>query len=105
MRGRTPLPTPQVVVDQPFPGIRYDDIQRERNRRREAHRRSRSRISLTPSNVIYPMRAPSNITYNSPPPPYQATVSPPPTYERDQNDSRRVNHGERHQDRGRQVYK
>lgn len=76
-RGHTPLPTPQVVVDQPYPGIHYDDLQRERLRRREAHRRSRSRISLTPSNLIYPMRAPSNIAYNSPPPPYRATPEDP----------------------------
>lgn len=79
-RGRSPLPTPQVVVDQPYPGIHYDDVQRERERRRrrEAQRRTRSRISLTPSNLIYPMRAPSNITYNSPPPPYRVNVTPTP---------------------------
>ncbi|XP_045165831.2 uncharacterized protein LOC123529531 [Mercenaria mercenaria] len=89
VRGRTPLPTPQIVVDQPYPGIRYEDIQRDRRRRRETQRRSRSRISLTPSNLIYPMRAPSNIAYNSPPPPYQATLSPPPPYRREQNNRRR----------------
>ncbi|XP_060587819.1 uncharacterized protein LOC132743294 [Ruditapes philippinarum] len=81
VRGRTPLPTPQVVEDQPYPGIRYEDIQRQRQRRREAQRRTRSRISLTPSNLIYPMRAPSNIAYNSPPPPYQSSRSPPPAYQ------------------------
>lgn len=64
-------------------------MQRERRRRREASRRTRSRIALTPSNLIYPMRAPSNIAYNSPPPPYQATLTSPPAYHREQDGHQR----------------
>ncbi|KAL4226545.1 hypothetical protein ACF0H5_014530 [Mactra antiquata] len=76
---RSRLPTPQVVVDQPYPGVHYDDLPRERlSRQQQSSRRSRSRISLTPSNLIYPMRASSSITYNTPPPPYPS--SPPPAY-------------------------
>ncbi|XP_052781139.1 uncharacterized protein LOC128217792 [Mya arenaria] len=71
------LPTPQVVVDQPYPGISYEEIDRQRRRRQAGtNRRARSRISLTPSNFIYPMRAPSNIAYNSPPPPYRENPTP-----------------------------
>lgn len=84
-RGRTPLPAPEVVVDQPYPGIGYDDLAREQERRRR-ERRARSRISLTPSNFIYPMRAPSNIAYNSPPPPYR---------EREQMTAQRQRNGHR----------
>ena len=82
--GRTPLPAPQVVTSQPYPGIGYDDLRREYERRRrhrqEHQRRARSRISLTTSNLIYPMRAPSNMAYNSPPPPYEDSSTELPSY-------------------------
>lgn len=75
-RERTPVPQPQIVVNQPYPGGRYENIYTERERRRREVRHTRSRISITPSNLIYPMRAPSNIVYNSPPPPYRETATP-----------------------------
>ena len=96
MIGRTPLPEPQIVENQPYPGIGYDDLRRayegRRRRRQERQqqqqqqqRRSRSRLS----DFIYPMRAPSNMAYHSPPPtiyPMRAPSnmayhSPPPSYE------------------------
>ena len=79
MIGRTPLPEPQIVENQPYPGIGYDDLRRayeERRRRRQERqqqRRSRSRLS----NFIYPMRAPSNMAYHSPPPPYEDATGQP----------------------------
>ncbi|KAK3588568.1 hypothetical protein CHS0354_026173 [Potamilus streckersoni] len=78
-RGRSPLPTPEIVVNQPYPGINYSDLpQRTRTRRG----RPLSRISLTASNLIYPLREPSNLRYSTPPPSYSSlgyhTV--PPSY-------------------------
>jgi len=56
----------------------YEEIERQNRRRLQAERRRRSmsRIALTPSNLIYPMRAPSNIAYSSPPPAYRERASP-----------------------------
>ena len=85
LRGRTPLPLPQVVTTQPYPGIGYDDLRREHERRRrlrqEHQRRARSRISLNAANFIYPMRAPSNLAYHSPPPPYEESTTEIPSYQ------------------------
>ena len=85
LRGRTPLPVPQIVSTQPYPGIGYDDLRREHERRRrlrqERQRRPRSRLSQITSNFIYPMRAPSNMAYHSPPPPYEESTTDAPSYQ------------------------
>ncbi|KAH3820120.1 hypothetical protein DPMN_121864 [Dreissena polymorpha] len=97
------LPTPQVVVDQPYPGVSYAEAQRQYRRRLDAQRRSTSRIRLTSSNLIYPMRAPSNIAYNSPPPPYQASAT---IHERaPDHHNNASNGGSRHHGNGRDPHR